>query len=117
MAQARVQTAQAAQLDAWRALFKGCTRIQELQPRQNATVVGVVQRIRLVPGDSLETVVTDGTGRLRAIWTGSEILRGLELGRGLRLQGTVSSERGTALMRNPTWCLVRDPYACNEERG
>jgi hypothetical protein len=103
------------QLDAWCQLFDGCTRIADLQPREHATALGVIERLRLVPGESIEAVVSDGTGRLRATWTAREALPGLELGRGLRLEGTVCTDSGTALMRNPTWCLVRDPYACQEE--
>lgn len=101
------------QLGAWCTLFDGCQRIEEIRPRQPATVLGVIQRLRLVPGESVEAVVTDGTGRLRAIFNG-ELIAGLELGRGLRLQGTVCMEGGMAVMRNPSWRIVQDPYACGE---
>ncbi len=100
------------QIDSWCQLFEGCTRINELQGRQHATALGVIQRLRLVPGESMEAVISDSTGRLRAVWTGREVMAGLELGRGLRLEGTVCTENGTPMMRNPTWCLVRDPYEC-----
>jgi hypothetical protein len=102
-------------LDRWRRLFEGSTPIAALQPRRQAVAVGVVERLRLVPGESVEAVVGDGTGRLRAVWTAAEALPGLELGRGLRLEGTVCAESGAAVMRNPAWCLVRDPYACRDE--
>ena len=115
MGQSTVSPGHAAHLDAWCTLFEGCTRLADVQPRQHTTAVGVVQRIRLVPGQSIEAVISDGTGRLRAVWTGVNVLRGLELGRGLRLEGTVCCDNETPLMRNPTWCLVRDPYACAEE--
>ncbi|MGI9018046.1 MAG: hypothetical protein ACR2HR_13235 [Euzebya sp.] len=100
------------QLDAWCALFDGCTRISQLQDRQHTTTLGVVQRLRLVPGESLTATITDGTGKLRAVWTGRETVEGLELGSGLRLEGTVSIDGASPVMRNPTWCLVRDPYSC-----
>lgn len=103
------------QMDSWCQLFDGCTRINELVPRRHATALGVIQRLRYVPGESMEAIVSDGTGRLRAVWTGREVITGLELGRGLRLEGTVCSDTGTPLMRNPTWCLVRDPYGCAGE--
>ena len=103
------------QLDAWCTLFEGCTRINALVPRQHATALGVIQRLRLVPDESMEAVIDDGTGRLRVVWTGSDPLNGLELGRGLRVEGTVSLDSGQKLMRNPTWCVVRDPYACAEK--
>lgn len=104
------------QLQSWCELFEGCTRIAELEPRQHAVALGVIQRLRLVPGESMEAVLTDGTAKLRAIWTGPDVLTGLELGRGVRLEGTVSTEAGTPVMRNPTWCLVRDPYSCSDEK-
>lgn len=101
-------------LDAWCELFEGCGRIADLPSRERATTVGVIERLRLVPGESVEAVLTDGTGRLRATWTTRDAMPGLELGRGLRLEGTVCIDEGTAQMRNPSWCLVRDPYSCQE---
>jgi hypothetical protein len=65
----------------------------------------------MVPGESMEAMITDGTGKLRVVWTGRDELNGLELGSGLRLEGTVSVDDGELSMRNPTWCVVRDPYA------
>jgi hypothetical protein len=103
------------QLDRWCQLFEGTTRIEDLEPRAHATALGVIERLRLVPGESIEVVVSDGTGRLRASWHAREAFPGLELGRGLRLEGTVCTDEGVAHMRNPTWCLVRDPYACQGE--
>lgn len=105
----------AEQIDAWCDRFEGCTRIGELAPRQRATALGVIQRLRLVPGVSMEAVIADGTGRLRATFTGGDEMPGLELGRGLRLEGTVCTESGEPMMRNPSWWVVRDPYSCAEQ--
>ena len=102
-------------LNDWCALFDGCTRIADLVPRQDATALGVIQRLRLIPGESMEAVIFDGTGRLRATFTGVDTMTGLELGRGLRVEGTVCIDSGEALMRNPSWCVVSDPYACAEQ--
>ena len=100
-------------LRTWAALFDGVTPISEITPRTTALCVGVINRIRLVPGAGVEVTLEDGTGRLRASWTGRGLLAGLELGRGLRLQGMVcTTEDGELLLRNPRWCLVADPYAC-----
>jgi hypothetical protein len=103
-------------LESWCQLFEGCTRIADLRGREHAVALGVIQRLRLVPDEYVEAVVTDGTGRLRARWTGRDAVQGLELGGGLRLEGTVCTEGGSPVMRNPTWCLVRDPFRCGEER-
>jgi hypothetical protein len=100
------------QLDSWCRLFEGCTRIEDLESREHATALGVIRRLRYIPGERMEAIVSDGTGRLRAVWSGPEVVDGLELGRGLRLEGTVCADGGELTMRNPTWCLVRDPYEC-----
>jgi len=71
----------------------------------------VVQRIRLVPGRSIDVTVHDGSGRLTATWTGRTTLPGVELGGGLRMQGTVAEEGGRRRMRNPDWSLVAEPYS------
>lgn len=98
------------QMDRWCRLFDGCTRIQDLEGRKHATALGVIQRLRFVPGESMEAIISDGTGRLKAVWTGRDEIPGLELGRGLRLEGTVCADGSTPVMRNPTWCVVKDPY-------
>lgn len=103
------------QLGQWCSLFEGCTRIADLDPRHHATALGVIQRLRLVPGESIEAVIYDGTGRLRVVFTGTDTMAGLELGSGLRVEGTVCVESGQPMMRNPTWCVVRDPYACADQ--
>ncbi|MEE8602550.1 OB-fold nucleic acid binding domain-containing protein [Euzebya tangerina] len=115
--ESRAESAGSGPLQAWWNLFDGCTHINELTAREHATTLGVIQRLRLVPGQSMEATITDGTGKLRAVWTEVEVMGGLELGRGLRLQGTVCTDGDVPVMRNPTWCLVRDPYACSELKG
>lgn len=106
-----------AELRTWASSFERVTPIAALRARTPACVVGVVQRIRLVPGESVEVTVEDGTGRLEAVWTGRQSLPGLELGRALRLRGTVCGDRDVPLLRNPSWCLIADPYACRGRTG
>lgn len=102
-------------LRAWRTLFEDATPIDQLRPRHPAVCVGVVERIRFVPGESVEAILTDGSGRLRAVWTGQGVMRGLELGAGLRVAGTFCVENDVPTVRNPSWCLVADPYACSAD--
>lgn len=102
----------AADLRRWRAEFPGTVPIAEMPPRQVATCVGVVHKLRLVPGKALDVTVEDGTGRVTATFTGRTALTGLELGGGLRLCGTVIRDGdGTLRMRNPSWEHVSEPYA------
>lgn len=101
-----------ADLRVWREQFPDAIPIAEVQRRHAAVCVGVVSKIRLVPGRQLEVMIEDGTGRLTAIFTGRSNLPGLELGSALRLEGTVAGEANTLpQMRNPTWGPVAEPYA------
>lgn len=95
----------------WRAQFADATPIAQLRPRHQGTCVGVIYKIRLVPGRCIEVSVEDGTERLTATWTGRSSLPGIELGGGLRLTGTLAVKDGARLMRNPAWSLVVEPYA------
>ena len=101
----------AADLQVWREQFADTTSIQRLRPRERATCVGVVLKIRLDPGRLLAVTVEDGTGRLTALFTGRSNLAGLELGGGMRLTGTVAATDGELQMRNPAWAPVVEPYA------
>ncbi|MDQ3710061.1 MAG: hypothetical protein M3387_12300 [Actinomycetota bacterium] len=95
----------------WRSQFTDTTAIGSSPPRQRATCVGVIHRIRLVPGRQLEVTIEDGTGRLTGVFTGRSNLRGLELGSGMRLKGTIASNFDHGLMMlNPTWTLVAELY-------
>jgi hypothetical protein len=100
-----------ADLRNWRKRFDDATAIAELRPRHRGVCVGVVHKIRLTPGRSIDITIEDGSGRLTATWTGRTSLPGVELGHGLRLMGTLSVEDGVRLMRNPDWSLVLEPYA------
>lgn len=98
-------------LSRWREQFTDATPIAELRPRHEGTCVGVVHKIRLVPGRGVEVTIEDGSERLTATWTGRTSLPGVELGGGLMLTGTVALEDGQRRMRNPEWSLVVEPYA------
>ena len=96
----------------WRAQFTDASPIAELRPRHPGVCVGVVHKIRLVPGKSLEATIEDGSGRVTATWSGRNSLPGMELGGGLRLSGTVAEDGdGARRMLNPSWSLVVEPYA------
>ncbi|HWB72253.1 MAG TPA: hypothetical protein VG452_08540 [Egibacteraceae bacterium] len=103
--------ARAQDLRRWRDQFHDATPIAELRSRHTGTCVGVVRKIRLVPGRTLEVMVEDGTGRLTATWTGRSSLPGVELGGGLRLTGTVAEMAdGNRRVLNPDWMPVAEPY-------
>ncbi|MGI8874277.1 MAG: hypothetical protein ACR2KP_08115 [Egibacteraceae bacterium] len=101
-----------ADLRRWRSQFPDITPIADVQPRRRATVIGVIEAVRLFPGKALEVTVSDGSGELIAAWTGRTNIPGLELGGGLRLEGTVAFEGdGDRRMRNPSWVPITEPYS------
>lgn len=101
-----------ADLRRWREQFAEATPIAELRPRRNATVVGVVMRIRVVPGRSLTLRLSDGTGELESVWSARNALAGITLGSGLRLSATVARDQdGQWRMRNPAWTPVAEPFS------
>lgn len=106
------QDTRAATFRDWQHRFPGTTPIAEVSPRERACVVGTVTRIRLVPGEHVEVTLEDGSGRLEATWSSFDVLESIELGRALRLTGTVCAPCDGVVMRNPQWRLVSDPYAC-----
>ena len=59
------------QLDAWCTLFEGCTRIAALVPRQHATALGVIQRLRLVPDEAMQRDIRN------VVYTAMDALRGI----------------------------------------
>jgi hypothetical protein len=101
-----------ADLRVWREQFHDATPIRGTTPRQQHTCVGVVEKIRLVPGRQLEITISDGSGRLTATFTGRSNLPGLELGGGLRVTGTIAQNGdGTLHVLNPSWTTVVEPYS------
>lgn len=95
----------------WQEQFADATPIAALRPRYQGTCVGVIYKIRLVPGRGIDVSVEDGSERLTATWTGRWVLPGIELGGGLQLSGTVAMVDGVRVMRNPEWSLIVEPYA------
>ena len=72
-------------------------------------IAAAVRRITVRPGegfDSLEALLSDGTGEVTAVWTGRRSIPGLSLGTRMILQGTIGEERGARKMVNPRFEFV-----------
>jgi hypothetical protein len=96
----------------WQRTHPDATPVADLAPRHPGTAVGVVKRIRVEPGKTVEVTLEDGSGDLVALWAGRTRLTGVELGSALRLCGTVGEDGdGRKRMRNPAWQTVTEPYA------
>ena len=96
----------AVQVRDWAATVDGAVRIDEAPIRQRIKVAGVVNRLSVVPGqdvDSLEAVLTDGTGEITAVWTGRRAIPGLYLGTRLIVEGVLVQTQGGRRMVNPAF--------------
>lgn len=89
----------------------GVVRIADVVPRHPATIVGEISSVRIVPktGASwLEVTVSDGTGKLVAMWTGRRKIAGIKPGQRLVLTGRLSTSGpgGRLLVYNPLYELL-----------
>lgn len=87
------------------------TPIAELVARAEATIVGEISTLRIVPRDGspwLEATVTDGTGSIVAMWTGRRAIAGVRPGRRLAISGRAATATGDRRLRiyNPSYELL-----------
>lgn len=87
------------------------TPIEDLVARAEATVVGEISSLRIVPHDGspwLEATITDGTGSVVALWTGRRAIAGVKPGRRLAISGRPATATGERRLRiyNPTYELL-----------
>ena len=96
----------ALQVREWAATVDGAVRIDEAPVRQRLKLAGVVNRLSVVPGqgvDSLEAVVTDGTGEVTAVWTGRRAIPGMYLGTRMIVEGVLVQQGSGRRMVNPAF--------------
>ena len=90
----------------------GVESIGQMQPRVPATVVGEISAVRVVPKPDgspwLEATITDGTGKLVALWTGRRKIAGIKAGQRLVLTGrpSPSGPGGRLVIYNPLYELL-----------
>lgn len=93
----------------WRASIEGAIPIAEAKPRQHGRFAGVIQNIRIDPREgtgSIEATIVDGTGQMVAKWLGRSSLSGIQLGRGLVIEGVSGGQAGDELVvLNPDYSL------------
>jgi hypothetical protein len=88
----------------WAASVPGTVRIGEAPLRTSVRLAAVVKRTSMVPGedfDSMEAVLSDGTGEVTAVWTGRRGIPGLVLGKRLVVEGVLVQAPGGRKMVNP----------------
>lgn len=107
------QEIRAEHLREWAFSIPGTTPINSVQARSRHRVAGVIQNIRIDPGQgsgSIEATVDDGSGRMIVKWLGRQKLSGITLGAGLVFEGAVGEgPRGNLQVLNPEYELMPNP--------
>ena len=95
------------------ASIPGAIPINEVSPRQYASVVGEITSVRIVPKQDgspwLEATIKDGSGAaLVAMWTGRRRMPGIRTGRRLKLsgRGAPAGSSGRLRVLNPEYELL-----------
>jgi RecG-like helicase len=100
----------AEEIQAWASTIPGTTRIAEAPRRSRAKVAGIVRRITVRPVEgyeSLEALISDGTGEIEVVWMGRRSIPGLSLGTRVVVDGVIGELRGHGRMVNPTFEFSR----------
>ncbi|MEX2275197.1 MAG: OB-fold nucleic acid binding domain-containing protein [Actinomycetota bacterium] len=90
----------------WADTVPGSVRLAGCPSREPVTVAGVVRRITVIPaqgGESLEALVSDGTGEITVVWMGRRVIQGLNLGTRVILRGVIGDSRAGRRIVNPTF--------------
>jgi len=96
----------AEEIRTWAESVPGSVRIAEASARSRVKLAGVVRRITVRPlegNESLEAILSDGTGEVTVMWMGRRTIRGLSLGTRLVVEGLVADQRGEKRMVNPSF--------------
>ncbi|MEL4504382.1 OB-fold nucleic acid binding domain-containing protein [Luteococcus sp. H138] len=89
----------------------GCQAIGEAALRRPVKLRGTVHMVTLNPRGVnrwLEAVLSDGSGEVTLIWMGRRVVRGIEAGRRLEVQGVITLYDGRPTIYNPKYSLLPD---------
>jgi RecG-like helicase len=96
----------AEEIRAWAATVPGAVPIRYAPLRRRVKLAGIVKRITVRPVEgfeSLEALITDGTGEIGVVWMGRRQIPGLSLGTRVIVEGVVGEQRGGRKMVNPSF--------------
>jgi RecG-like helicase len=99
----------AAEVRGWSSKVPGAVRIGEAQGRERVKLAGVVNRITVFPtegNESLEALMSDGTGEVSVVFMGRRSIPGLSLGTRLVVEGMLGEQRGRRRLVNPRFEFV-----------
>lgn len=92
------------EIQGWAEKVPGSVRIGSCPGRTQVKLAGVVKRITVIPiqgSESLEAVISDGTGEVSVVWMGRRSIPGLTLGTHVVVDGVVAEDRSGRKMVNP----------------
>jgi RecG-like helicase len=93
-----------AEIKTWSDKIAGTVRIAETPPRQRVRIAGVVKRLTVFPmegKESLEALISDGSGEALLVFMGRRGIQGLTLGTRVVVEGVLGDDRGVPRMINP----------------
>ena len=85
------------------------TRIAEVVPRTHVVVAGEVKAVQVVPRAGspwLEVTISDGSGKAVAVFSGRRRIAGIDVGRGLVLEGVAGRRGAKVQLMNPVYTLL-----------
>ena len=88
----------------WAATVPGSVPIAAARLRQRVKIAGQIRRLTVFPmkdNESLEAVVSDGSGEIVVRFTGRRAIGGLGLGSKVVVEGLLSEQKGMLSMMNP----------------
>jgi hypothetical protein len=94
----------AAEIKSWSEKIPSTVRIVAAPPRQRVRIAGVVKRLTVFPmegKESVEALVSDGTGEALLVFMGRRGIQGLTLGTRVVVEGVLWDNRGVPRMINP----------------
>ena len=100
----------AADVREWSERVDGSVRISDARVRDRVKLAGVVNRITVLPtagNESVEALVSDGTGEVTVVFMGRRSIPGLSLGTRVVVEGALGEQRGRRRLVNPTFEFVR----------
>jgi RecG-like helicase len=99
------ETRLASEVRHWADQVPDSVRIADAPLRHRVRIAGVIRRLTVFPmqdNESLEAVVSDGTGEVVVRFMGRRAIGGLSLGTRVVVEGVLAEQRGSIRMINPT---------------
>lgn len=94
----------ATEIRTWAERVPGTTPIADAPMREPVKIAGVIKRMTVFPmegKESLEALVSDGSGEAIVVFMGRRGIQGLTLGTRVVVEGVLGEKRGTLKMINP----------------